>query len=145
MSNRTLFWMTGIVILCIIALLLLNALPMIWTPPTEKYLKFNDVRGMAVEHKNKLYTLNFDQQTQVVGYLNQAVPVDNASVANKNPKIEISKIVVYRFDAPDLILIPIEYRNDNLIFSSPDWNKDGLMKDVSGGALQNILAQTYDP
>lgn len=145
MSNRTLFLLTGLVVLCIVILLLLNALPLFWTPSVEKYLKFNDVRGMAVEHKGKLYTLNFDQQNEVIGYLNKSIPVADTVVANKNPKIDISKIVVYRFGLPNLTMVPIEYINNNLIFSSPDWNPKGLMKDVSRGELENVLSQTYDP
>lgn len=145
MSNRTLYWMTGLFVFCILILLLLNAVPMMWTPPAEKYLKFNDVRGMAVEHKQKLYTLNFEQQNEVIGHLNKSIPVSNTIVTDMKPKLEISKIVVYRFGLPDLTIVPIEYSSNNLIFSSPDWNRDGLMKDVSLGALKNVLAQTYDP
>lgn len=145
MSNRILFWMTGVFVLCILILLFLNVAPHMWITPAEKYLKFNDVRGMAVEHKNKLFTLNFEQQNEVIGYLNKSIPVANTIVTDKKPKLEISKIVVYRFDLPDLTIVPIEYVSHNLIFSSPDWNQDGLMKDVSVGGLQNVLSQTYDP
>lgn len=145
MSNRVLFGMTGLVILCILVLLLLNAVPLIWTPKVETYLKYNDVRGMAVEHKKKLYTLNFEQQNDVIGFLNKSIPVGNSVAKDKSPKLEITKIVVYRFGKTDLVITPIEYNNHNLIFSSPDWNQDGLMKDVSKGGLEDLLAQTYDP
>ncbi len=144
MSNRTLFLMTGLVILCIAVLLLLNAIPLIWTPNIEKYLKFNDVRGMAMEHKGKLYTLNFDQQNELIGYFNKSIPVARKNAQNK-PKLEISKIVVYRFGLADLTIIPIEYINNDLIFFSPDWNSTGLMQDVSHGGMKNILFNTYDP
>lgn len=143
MSNRMLFWITGLGVACMAILLILNSLPFIWMPKTEKYLKYNDVRGMAVQHKDKLYTLNFDQQTKVVGYLNQAIPLkDNAQA--KPSTLEVSKIIIYRFDRPDLILVPIEYKNNNLIFSSPDWNREGLMRDTSGGELKTLLESTYD-
>ncbi|QLH37362.1 MAG: hypothetical protein HWD61_15460 [Parachlamydiaceae bacterium] len=47
---------------------------------------------MAVQHKDKLYTLNFDQQTKVVGYLNQAIPLkDNAQA--KPSTLEVSKLL----------------------------------------------------
>lgn len=145
MSNRALFWMTGLVILCIIVLLLINFAPAIWTLNAEKYLKFNDVRGMAVEHNQKLYTLNFDQQTKLIGYFNQSIPVKNTIIANAKPKLEISKIIVYRFDLPDLTIIPIDYMDNNLVYSAPDWNPGGLMKDTSLGAVKNILSQSFDP
>jgi hypothetical protein len=151
MSNRSLFLMTGLVVLCIAILLVLNALPLIlswnwtWNSPKEKYLKYNEVRGMAVEYKKKLFTLSFDQQNEVIGHFNKSLPIANTSAADQISKLEISKIVVYRFGLPDLTIIPIEYSSNNLIFSSPDWNRDGLMRDTSGGGLKNILANTYDP
>jgi hypothetical protein len=137
-------WLTGAGVACVLLLLLLNTIPMILSPKVEKYLKYNFVRGMAVEHKNKLYTLGFNQQNEMIGFFNRSVPVDAAGEDQKQ-KLDISKIVVYRFNAPDLIIIPIAYEDDNLIFSSPEWNSKGVMKDVSQGALKNLLLQTYDP
>ncbi len=154
MSNRLLIWMTGLVIFCIGVLLFLNIMPFIWTPNVEKYLKLNDVRGMAVEHNQKLYTLNFEQQNAVVMYLNQAIPVSNSTQAkayatktnlkDKSTNLDIAKIVIYRFNLPDLTIVPLEYVKNNLVFSSPSWNSEGLLKDVSGGKLQNLLSQTYE-
>lgn len=145
MSNRTLFLMTGLVIFCIIVLLVLNAAPFLMTNKVETYIKFNDVRGMAVEHKDKLYTLNFKQQTEVIEAFNKSIPIKSSELADKNPKLEIAKIIIYRFDGPDLTIVPIEYSKNNLIFSCKDWNPDGFLKDVTNGNLKNILAQTYDP
>ena len=144
MSNRVVSWLTGLVVVCMVILLLLNSIPLFWSPDTEKYLKYNDVRGMAVEYKNKIYTLNFDQQKELIGYLNQSIPVGLLKNNNGSPKTEISKIVIYRFGLPDLTLIPIEYSNHRLIFSAPEWNPDGWMKDVSSGALENLLSKTHD-
>lgn len=145
MSDRAIYVMTGLVTVCIVILLLLNAMPWIMTFNVEKYLKLNDVRGMAVEHKKKLYTLSFNQQNEVIGYLNQSIFLDDPIATDKKPKLEITKIVIYRFGLPDLTITPIEYKDDNLIFSSPDWNANGLMKDVSQGGLKNVLAETFDP
>lgn len=145
MNNTVVMWMTGLVVLCILILLFLNAMPMIWSPNSEKYLKYNDVRGVAVEHKKKLYTLNFEQQNELIGFLNRSIPVGNAIVADKSPKLEVTKIVIYRFGLADLIIVPIEYNNHHLLFSCFEWNPKGLMKDVSAGGLENLLAQTFDP
>lgn len=145
MSNRVVMWLTGLVVLCIAVLLFLNALPFIWTPQVEKYLKYNYVRGMAIEHKNKLFTLNFDQQNEVIGYFNKSIALSKTDITNKKPKLEITKIIVYRFGSPDLTIVPMDYNNNNLIFASPDWNPDGLMQDISQGGLKNVLSQTYDP
>lgn len=145
MNNGTLYWMTGLVVLGIVILLFLNTLPLIWTPKMEKFLKFNDVKGIAVEHNKKLYTLNFDQQNEVVGFLNKSKPIASTAVPDLKTKLEISKIVIYRFGSPDLTIIPIEYNGNNLIFSAPDWNPEGLMIEKSAGGLKNVLANSYDP
>lgn len=145
MSNRTLFWMTGLVIASMVLLLLLNSIPLIWTPKTEKYLKYNDVRGMAIEHKQKLYTLNFQQQNDLIGYLNQALPIPNSSIQNIKSAVDYTKIIIYRFGSPDIEITPIEYKNHNLVFYSPDWNAKGLMREVSGGGLENLIPLTFDP
>ena len=144
MSNRLLFWLTCVAILGLGILLFMNAIPMIWAPNVETYLKLNDVRGIAVEHKNKLYTLNFEQQNELIGYLNKAIPTSLEEEKGRKPSSDISKIVIYRFNKPDLVLTPIRYDKNNLIFSSPEWNRDGFMKDVSGGNLQTLLSKTYD-
>lgn len=143
MNNSLVLLLTGVMVFCIGFLLFFNLAPMIWTPDTEKYIKYNDVRGMAVEYKEKLYTLNFDQQVEVIGYLNQSLPFKDAKISKKN-KLEISKIRIYRFGQPDLILLPIEYKDNNLIFLSPDWNSEGFMRDISNGRLKSLLSQTYD-
>lgn len=145
MSDRAIYWLTGLVVICMIALLLLNSVPLIWSPPKEKYIKYNDVRGMAIEHHQKLYTLNFQQQNEVIGYINKSIPVPQSSVKNVKSKLDYTKIIIYRFNAPDMILMPIEYNDNNLIFSNPELNPSGLMRDTSRGGLKNVLANTFDP
>lgn len=145
MSDRAIYWLTGLVVLCMIALLLLNSVPLIWSTPKEKYIKYNDVRGMAIEHQQKLYTLNFQQQNEVIGYVNKSLTVPQSSVKNVNSKLDFTKIIIYRFNAPDMILIPIEYNDNNLIFSNSELNPSGLMRDTSRGGLKNVLANAYDP
>lgn len=144
MNNSTLIWLAGLGVLGIVVLLFINTIPMIWAPSSETYLKYNDIKGIAVEHKEKLYTLNFEQQNELIGYLNRSLPITDAKVPNKKNKLDISKIVIYQFKGPDLILTPIEYKNNSLIFSAPGWNTD-LMKDTSGGSMQQLLSTTFDP
>lgn len=144
MSNRTLFWMTGLGILGIAILLLMNALPMMGVSHSETYLKLNDVKGIAVEHNGKPYTLNFEQQNELIGYLNKSVPTTETASGSKKALLPISKIIIYRFNKPELIITPVEYQNHQLIFSAPEWNREGLMKDKSGGSLEKLLSKTFD-
>lgn len=112
--------------------------------PTQKYLKYNDVRGMAVKYQNLLYTLNFAQQNAVIDILNQAIPFAGVTSEPTQPS-DIQQMIVYQFEGkPDLILTPIAYINEQLVFTSPAWNPKGYFMEVSGGQLKTLLSQTYD-
>lgn len=145
MNNRTLFYLTAIVLISMAALLTLNLSSILRGEPlTQDYIRRNHVRGMAVEHHQLLYTLNFQQQNDILDILNRAIRVTEIKGKREEPLIE--KIVIYQFDnQPDLILKPIAYVNDDLVFSIPEWNPDGYLMEVSAGRLHQLLSQTYDP
>ena len=145
MSNRTLFFMTALVIVAMAVLFALNMKTITGgKPDTQKYLKYNEVRGIAVEHNQMLYTLNFKQQNAVIEILNRAVPIAELKEGTRQ-KTDIQKIVVYQFEKkPDLIITPLTYLNGNLVFTQPEWNKDGYLMEMSSGELQQILSQSYD-
>lgn len=143
-SNRFVIYMTIAVLLGIGGLFVIN-LNSIFTGQTtpQTYIKHNDVRGMAVKHKGLLYTLNFDQQNQLINIFNQSIRIAEIKPeANKNTKIE--QIVIYRFDMPELKITPLAYLDHELIYSIPEWNANGYLIDVSNGELEKLLAQTYD-
>lgn len=84
----------------------------------QPVLKFNDVRGMAVEHEGLLYTLNFDQQNGVVKAL-------NAPQESKAPlPVSFTRLVIYRFGHADKI-----------------YTAEELSRNVP---LINILSNSYD-
>ena len=66
----------------------------------------------------------------------------NATQAEKPP---YQQLVIYRFNAPDLILTPVGYgSNQNLIFEAKEWNPAGYLLDVSSGEMDELLKSTYD-
>lgn len=146
MDNR---WLIPLTILCIfglLALLLLKFIPITQTQaPAPSHIKNTDVRGMAVEHRGSLYTLNFDQQNHVLRYLNSSLPVSKSDYQNMNETLPFSKIVIYTFKSPDIEISPIGYREDNLVFFAPNWGANSYMIELSGGELKKLLGQTYDP
>jgi hypothetical protein len=110
----------------------------------EKYLSQNNVRGIAVEHKGKLFTLNFQQQNDFITYINQAFKAGNA--ISPQPSTAINKIVIYQFEnKPDIDITVYGYIDNDLIFSTPAWFSNELLRDKSQGALKTLLSQTYDP
>jgi hypothetical protein len=141
LSNQTLYWLTGLGVACVMLLMFMNLAPVLWSKKDEKYIKYNDVRGMSIEHNQKVITLNFDQQNEMVGFFNQSEPAEKVANPNKQ-SLDFTKIIINRFNAPDLIITPIEYQNSNLIFSTPDWNEKGLLKDTSNGRMKKLISQT---
>lgn len=145
MDNRTLFILTGCVLLGMILLLAINLTNILTgEPPNQAYLKYNDVRGMAVSRNQLLYTLNFQQQNSIIEILNKAIPIDEIKSGQRQPP-NIQEMVVYQFQgAPDITLTPIAYVDQNLVFSAPQWQHNGYLMELSEGDLQKLLSQTYD-
>ena len=145
MSNRYLIYLTMLGLLSILVLfgININAISS-GKPPQGKYLKYNQVRGIAVRHNQTLYTLNFQQQNALIDLLNESFKVASIKEGpRQNPNVD--RIVVYQFDnKPDLIITPITYIEDDLIFSVPEWNENGYLLDISEGRLKKLLSETYD-
>jgi hypothetical protein len=108
-----------------------------------------------------LYTLNFDQQNALVDIFNRAIPVTKESAesrkVNDAPKSEVQKIVIYRFNAPDIEIIPVTFVSKsqsavqaqdkqrlNLVFLAPLWNDKGFLEESVGDELHKFLSTTYD-
>lgn len=146
MTNRTLIYLTALVIISMATLFAINLTSILSGKPEDQaYLKFNHVRGMAVSHNQMLYTLNFKQQNDVIEILNHAVRVVGVK-PGKRQRPSIDKLIVYQFnDLPDLVITPISYVDDNLVFSAPAWSQDSFLMEMSNGRLHQLLSQTYDP
>jgi hypothetical protein len=145
MSNRTLVVLTVLVIAGMLVLFGLNVTNILTgQPPNQKYLKYNDIQGMAIGRNRVLYTLNFQQQNQVIEILNSAVPITEIKSGKRNPP-NIDKLVIYPLQGkPEIVLTPIAYVDNNLIFSAPDWVAHGYLMELSDGDLKNLLSKTYD-
>ncbi len=146
MTNRTLIYLTALVLIGMVTLFAINMTSILTGKPEDQtYLKYNHVRGMAVSHNQMLYTLNFKQQNDVIEILNRTVRVVGVK-PGKRQRPGIDKIIVYQFnDQPDLVITPIAYVDNNLVFSVPAWNPNGFFMEVSNGRLHQLLSQTYDP
>lgn len=101
----------------VVALLTIKLSPIFGKPLAEKYVRYNDVRGAAIEIEGKLYTLNFKQQNALVSKINQAVPFRE----NSHQK-SAAKVILYRFNAPDLVF-EVDAAWKNLFFLEPDGSR----------------------
>lgn len=153
--------MTAVVLGGFTIILAMNFAALLGIVPS-RYISANDVRGMAVEHNGKLYTLNFDQQNELVDIFNRAIPVDKevaeARKLTTSKMPEVSKIIIYRFNDPDIEITPIGFVNKtssaiktatpdypNIVFSAPQWNPKGLLEEATSDEMQKVLLTTYDP
>lgn len=145
MSNRTLFFLTALVILSMIALLAFNMKSILTgEPPNETYLKYNNIRGMAISHNQMLYTLDFKQQNAIASILNFAVPV-NELKTGKRQAPNFDKLIVYQFEGePEIVLTPVAIVDQDYIFSVPKWVQEGYLMELSEGDLQTLISKTYD-
>lgn len=145
-SNRFILYMTGLVIIGMAILFALNVSIIVSEQGgPQTYLKFNDVRGMAVKYKQLLYTLNFSQQNEIIEILNQSIPMLSSDASGFRQAPDIQQIIIYQFgNKPDLILTPIVYMNNQLIYSMPQWNAKNNLMELSNGRLQTLLSETYD-
>ncbi|CUI17119.1 conserved putative membrane protein [Candidatus Protochlamydia naegleriophila] len=146
MTNRTLIYLTVLVLIGMATLFAMNMTSILTGKPEDQtYLKYNHVRGMAISHNQMLYTLNFKQQNDVIEILNRTVRVVGVK-PGKRQRPNVDKIIVYQFnDQPDLVITPVAYVDNNLVFSAPAWNQDGFLMEISNGRLHQLLSQTYDP
>lgn len=140
MLNRALI---GIGVIALFLVILLNVIPFFWTPGTDTYIRQDAVRGMAIKRKDLLYTLNFDQQKRVVDILNRAIPVGDPKSVATDPPLDFQAIVIYRFDQPDITIIPLRWVEKNLLFSAIEWSESHLLE-VSHDELFALIPTTFD-
>jgi hypothetical protein len=144
-SSNALIYLTLLVVICSLVILGLNLSYIFTASKNEKYIGFNDVRGMALVHRNLPYTLNFEQQNLMVEHLNQSLLINkNPPIANAS-QLNFSELIIYRFNAPDIHVTPIAYQNDNLIYTVPEWSGHGYFQDISLGTMRSLIDETYDP
>lgn len=142
MGQKAIYYAIAIIIVGILFLFGMNV-PIFFqnknTQKTQELFSLENIKGMAIEHKSKLYTLNFNQQTQMVRLLNNN---QLSTYAKKTPeKLDFEKIVVYRFNQPDLEIVPLAFEQSQLLFAV-----DGkVFEELSNGKLKQLLTETYDP
>jgi hypothetical protein len=145
MSNRLLILLTAAVLAGILILFGINMQAILKDRPLpEPYLQYNNVKGMAIIHHQQPYTLNFEQQTQVINTLNRALPTMELP-RGKQEAADFEALVIYQFKEPtELRITPIAYINNDLVFTQPDWHQNGYLMEVSDGQLRSLLSETYD-
>lgn len=140
MVNRILITTSLIALFVILAL---NVLPFFWEGASNVYLLPHDISGMAIRHSDRLFTLNYEQQSHSIEILNRSIPVGTIDHAGGKP-LNFDQIVIYRFNASPVHIKPIAWLPDgSLYYNAPEWSPSPL-KEVSKGELYDILTESYD-
>lgn len=144
-GNKSVIYLTLLVLLSMGILFFMNIDEIVSGKiGNESFIAYNDVSGMAVKHQGLVYTLNFKQQTDALDILNRSLRIKIIDSGERSPP-DIEQIIIYRFGTkPPLLLTPVTYLNDNLVYTNSEWNPDGYLKEVSRGVLKQILSDTYD-
>jgi hypothetical protein len=135
-----------VLLACLSLLLALNLLPFLRSSTPEKYLQYNAVSGIAVEHRGLLYTLNFEQQNGFIDLINRALPITKEGIEHPSfEPVNFTKIVVTPFEGAPIVFTPVENTAEGLTTYCAELNPDGYLKEPSQGKLVELLTQTYDP
>lgn len=161
MNTRTTAIMTVAVLAGFAVILLMNTVSFFGVE-AYKYLSPNMIRGIAVQHNELLYTLNFDQQNRFIGIINRSIPITQAMLekrkASGQADQEIQRVIIYQFNAPDLEVKPVAYVNKlnsapgqddrsplAMAFTVQELAPSGLLEETTPGELKQLFSETYDP
>lgn len=145
MNNRNLTILIFSGVIGVVALLLINLAPDVRTVSSPQIASPGNVKGMALYHAGTPFTLNFSQQEFVLDALNRSVKVKKSAYSSTKESFPFEKIVLYRFNGTDIEFVPVSQREQNLIFSAPAIDQDSYLLELSGGELNTLLNQTFDP
>lgn len=155
MNSRVMIYLIIAVIACIAVLIGMNVAGAFGLMPA-KYVTPNEVKGVSIEHNDKMYTLNFEQQRKVVDILNRTIKVnpEEAQKVNHTLPIEVTKIVLYKFNGDDVNVQIVGYiGNDSknptdrivtMVFSIPQWNKSSLLEESFPNEMLKVLSTSFD-
>jgi hypothetical protein len=140
MKSSTLTLLVGVMVAAVALLLLVNFFSIYLQPDAKRFIKPGEVKGISVFHGEKEFAANSRQQNDIISILNQSVRLKPDMVQkDEKQQIAYSKIVIYRFDQPEIVITPIEVVKNQLIFSCPEWYPEGYMREVGPGNLNAIL------
>lgn len=143
MSQKAILYGIGIILVGTLFLIGMNLPVTLSSDNAYKpaILSQKDVKGSAIIHKDILYTLNFKQQNSLVEAINSSISIVKANEKDRIAKPDFDRLVIYRFNQPDLEITPIEFDKEELVFSL----NGKFFKEGTQGKLKHMLSETYDP
>lgn len=132
-------FLTSLALVAIGTLMVLNLAPNIASSVTIQPVPPLMVRSISVIQKGTSYTMNAEQQKIAANAIQRAEEVKIADYPQVKGPFNFEKLVIQRFNSVDLEIFPIQYKDNELVFSAPNLNKEVYFIELSGGALQKVL------
>lgn len=142
MFNRSVLIVTALIVAAFLGIFLLYALSNFSAKGTQSRIDPKEISNVVISKDGQHYLLNFTQQEAFLDILNQAQPFNQQVQQPMN--VDIEKIEVIFFEKPSLFFKPLYLINQEYVFSIPEWNKKGLIKENSQGQLNQLLKNSYD-
>ncbi len=144
MNNNTMIFLTSLALVAMGALLVLNLAPNIASRVTVQPIPPLMVRSISVIQKGVPYTLNAEQQRTVGNAIQHAEEVKKSDYPTVKGPFNFDRIVIQRFNSGDLEILPIQFKENELVFSAPALSQDVYYIELSGGALQKVVNSIHE-
>lgn len=145
MQNSSVILLTSLALVAIGTLLMLNLGPHLSTFPTTTPGMGNiHIKAIDLYKKGLFFPLNAEQQKIVAEAITHAEPVKKSDYPEAKGPLNFEKLIIHRYDGPDIEIHPLQYKDSNLVFSTQGLSKDGDFIEFSAGALQKTLDSAHD-
>lgn len=142
MNSRSLLYMTIAVVAAVVVIIVLNLVNAFKPANEDAYVQRTSVRTIAVVHNQKPYILNFEQQNQMIEFLNASRPTDIKKV---DQKADFENMVLTLFNGKEITVTPVGYDKDyGLVFTVEEWDANSNLKDPSKGQMKKLIGQAHD-
>ena len=108
----------------------------------EKRINPNWIRGSAATIGEKPYTLNLDQQMELISILNESELFTQASSLTP---VSWPKLILYRFSGqPDVTVTVVGLSGGKAIFKADPVGSDQLLAEKNAGSMKKLIDSSRD-
>lgn len=153
MSNQTIYLLVALALIAVLILFGVNLMSKYQGPATTNTPTLNNqqlkidrtqVKGIAVEKEGKVYNMSMRQQMTALSFLDRAEPVDKKDYPTKNDNMGFNRLIIYRFNQPDITLTPFAYDDKNIVFEAPIIGTGSYILEMSGGEFKNLIQKVIE-
>ncbi|CRX39437.1 hypothetical protein [Estrella lausannensis] len=108
----------------------------------EKRINPNWIRGSSATIGEKPYTLNLDQQMELISIVNES---ELFSQTGSLTAVSWPKLLLYRFSGqPDVTVTVVGVNEGKAIFKAEPVGKDQLLAEKSAGSMKKLIDSSRD-